>query len=106
MSIFIAKQTSNDLSFKSKINCTFDKSDLGKMDIQSRKIEFIQEFLKIQSEDVIAQFEKLLQKEKKAQSNEFSPMSIVEFNQRIDKSESDFEGKRYRTSSELLAKYK
>ena len=34
------------------------------MDLQSRKIEFIQEFLKIQSEDAIERLEKLLKKEK------------------------------------------
>jgi len=30
------------------------------MDLQARKIEFIQEFLKIQSEDIILRLEKLL----------------------------------------------
>jgi len=35
------------------------------MDIQSRKLEFIQDFLKLQSEEVIAQFEKLLKKKTK-----------------------------------------
>ena len=30
------------------------------MDIQSRKIEFVQAFLKLQSEEVISQFENLL----------------------------------------------
>lgn len=34
------------------------------MDIQTRKLEFIQEFLKIQSEDVIERLEKLLKKQK------------------------------------------
>lgn len=76
------------------------------MDIQSRKIEFIQEFLKIQSEEVISRFEKLLQKEKEVRPKEFSPMSVAELNRRIDKSEDDFKNKRYRTSSELLARYK
>ena len=75
------------------------------MDIQSRKAEFIQEFLKIQSEDVISQFEKLLIKEKKTEKS-FSPMSVAELNGRIEKSESDFKNGRYKTSSELTAKYK
>jgi len=73
------------------------------MDIQSRKIEFIQEFLKIQSEEVIAHFEKLMKREQKTKV--FSPMSVAEFNERINKSENDFRNNRYKTSSELLAKY-
>ena len=32
------------------------------MDIQSRKIEFVQAFLKLQSEELISQFENLLKK--------------------------------------------
>ena len=35
------------------------------MDLQTRKIEFVQEFLKIQSEEAIERLEKLLKKEKK-----------------------------------------
>lgn len=31
------------------------------MDIQTRKIEFVQGFLKLQSEEAISQFEKLLE---------------------------------------------
>jgi len=33
------------------------------MDLQSRKIEFVQEFLKLQSEEAISRLEKLLKKE-------------------------------------------
>lgn len=77
------------------------------MDIQNRKIEFIQEFLKIKSEDVIAQFEKLLKKEQKtAASKAVTRMSINEFNDRIDHAEDDFGNKRYKTNAELIAKYK
>jgi hypothetical protein len=73
------------------------------MDLQTRKIEFVQEFLKLQSEELISQFEKLLQK--KAQKN-LKPMSIKELNSRIDKSEKDFKEGKFKTSSELLSKYK
>lgn len=55
------------------------------MDLQSRKLELIQEFLKIQSEDVISLLEKILKKETK-NSN---PMTIEEFNSRIDQSMKD-----------------
>jgi len=77
------------------------------MDIQSRKIEFVQEFLNIQNEELISQFEKLLKKGKKAKSDKLvSPMSIAELNSRITKSERDFTNKRYKESSELIDKYK
>lgn len=76
------------------------------MDIQTRKIEFIQEFLKIQSEEAIAQFENLLKKRKISDSEDlFKPMSIDELNKRIDKSEEDFKNDKYKSSSQLLSKY-
>ena len=77
------------------------------MDIQSRKIEFIQEFLKIQNVSTIEQFEKLLKKEKINESGKvITPMSVIELNNRIDRSEDDFKNGRYKTNDELLAKYK
>jgi hypothetical protein len=76
------------------------------MDLQSRKIEFVQEFLKVQSEEVISRLEKLLKKEKKASYERiFEPMTQDELNKRIDQSESDFQNNRFKSSSELLAKY-
>ena len=57
------------------------------MDLQTRKITFVQEFLKIQSEEVIVRLEKLLEKEKVRMTvSDFSPMTLEEFNKRIDKS--------------------
>ena len=85
-----------------KIICKFEKN-MKAMDLQTRKLEFIQEFLKLQSEEVISQFENLMKKRIK---DSFKPMSIEEFNKGIDKSEDDFKNGRYKTSSELLAKYK
>lgn len=78
------------------------------MDIQSRKIEFVQAFLKLQSEELISQFENLLKKKSVIKSDEqqqFKPMSLKEFNERIDKSESDFKNGRYKTTIELLEKF-
>lgn len=79
------------------------------MDLQTRKIEFVQEFLKIQSEEVISQLENLLKSKnaKGVDENEFfKPISIDEFNIRIDQSENDFKNGKYKTTSELLEKYK
>lgn len=74
------------------------------MDLQTRKIEFIQEFLKLQSEEVISQFEKLLKKKK--DSENFKPMTTAELNSRIDKSEQDFNDGKFKTSTQLANKYK
>ncbi len=76
------------------------------MDLQSRKIEFVQEFLKIQSEEIISRLEKILRKEKKAlEDRKFEPMTQDELNKRIDQSESDFRNNRFKSSSKLLTKY-
>lgn len=76
------------------------------MDLQSRKIEFVQEFLKLQSEEVISQLEKLLKKETKKIDRDLKPMTIEELNSRIDQSEDDFRNGRFKTTSQLLEKYK
>ena len=78
------------------------------MDIQSRKIEFMQAFLKLQSEEVISQLENILRKKSTIdleQNSDFKPMSLKEFNERIDKSENDFKNGKYKSTSELLKKY-
>ena len=76
------------------------------MNIDARKIEFIQEFLKLQSEEAISRLEKMLKKEKDTSDERlFNPLTIDELNKRIDRSESDFKNNRFKTSSELLAKY-
>ncbi len=76
------------------------------MDIQTRKIEFIQSFLKLQSEEVISKLENIL---KKNQADEIledlKPLSIKELNNRISQSEKDFENGNCKTTSELLTKY-
>ena len=57
--------------------------------------------------DVISQFEKLLKEKGVTKFQKLlSPMSIEELNKRIDKSENDFRNGRYKTSHELIAKYK
>ncbi len=90
--------------FPLKIIRKFEKI-FNLMDLQTRKIEFVQEFLKIQSEELISQLENLL-KNKSNVNDLFNPMSIEEFNNRIDQSEDDFKNGRYKTTSQLLEKYK
>ncbi|MDD2987081.1 hypothetical protein [Flavobacterium sp.] len=53
------------------------------MDLQTRKLNFIQEFLKLESEKTVSHLEKLLQKETDNNS-ELKPMTVKEFQKRID----------------------
>ncbi|SFN08370.1 hypothetical protein SAMN05421741_10160 [Paenimyroides ummariense] len=76
------------------------------MDLQTRKIEFVQAFLKLQSEEMISQFEKLLRNAKQSESeNDFEPFTVEELNERILQSEKDFENNKFKTTAELLSKY-
>lgn len=76
------------------------------MNIEARKIEFVKEFLKLQSEEAISRLENILRKEKNNSDERiFEPITEEELNKRIDKSESDFRNNRFKNSSELLAKY-
>jgi ferritin len=77
------------------------------MNLEARKIQFVQEFLKLQSEEVVSRLEKILRKEKIASEDQLvEPMTQDELNKRIDQSESDFRNNRFKSSSELLVKYK
>ena len=76
------------------------------MNLEARKIEFIKEFLKLQSEEAISRLEKILRKEKISSEKQlFEPMTHDDLNKRIDQSESDFQNNRFKSSAELLAKY-
>ena len=76
------------------------------MDLEARKIEFIKEFLKLQSEEAISRLENILNKEKNTSDKQvLEPMSQEMLNKRIEQSEADFQNKRYKSSSELLTKY-
>ena len=70
------------------------------MNIETRKIEFVQAFLNLQSEELISQFEKLL-KQTKQTEKELKPFTVEELHERIAKSEDDFENGRFKTQEEL-----
>lgn len=77
------------------------------MDLQTRKISFVQEFLSIQSEEVISRLEKYLKKEKiSMEKKTFKPMTISELNQRINQSEQDSINGKLTESKDLLKKIK
>ncbi|MGY8911549.1 MAG: hypothetical protein ACKVIG_17050 [Flavobacteriales bacterium] len=77
------------------------------MNIEARKIEFIQEFLKLQSDEAISKLEKILRKERNHFDNrKIEPMSVQELNMRIDKSMEDSKNGRLTEANDLLAEIK
>lgn len=74
------------------------------MDIQSRKIEFVQKFLKIESEEMISRLESIIINDDKGLIQRvIKPMSIEEFNLRIDKSMEDSKNGRLIEANDLKA---
>ena len=76
------------------------------MDLQTRKISFIQEFLKFQNEEIIAKFEKLLKAQVKKDKDSVEPMTLDEFNKRIDKSLDDSRNGKLTDIDELKSEIK
>ncbi len=78
------------------------------MNLEARKIEFVKEFLKIQSEEVISKLEKILMKENKSYSedSEFMPMTVAEFNDQIDRSLEDSKNDRVISAKDLKEEIK
>ena len=73
------------------------------MDLQTRKLTFVKEFLNIQSEDIVDRFEKMLKKEKKRSiEKNFDPMTLDEFNKRIDQSMLDSSNGKLTNIDELI----
>jgi di/tripeptidase len=72
------------------------------MDLQTRKIHFIQEFLQLKNEKIIEKFENILRIEKQNIYEEpVKPMSIDEFDELIDKAEDDSQNGRLLSSDEM-----
>lgn len=75
------------------------------MDIVARKLNFVQEFLRISDEDLVDKLEKFLRTERKKRvDKEVKPMTMNEFNQMIEKSEDDVTNGRVTEARELLKK--
>lgn len=73
------------------------------MDIQARKILFVQEFLRVADEELVTKLERVLRIERKKKlEEELSPMTMKEFNEIIDKSEDDFKNERVTEARNLL----
>ena len=74
------------------------------MDLQSRKIAFVQEFLRLQNEELISSLEKLLWQKQK--ESDISPMSEEQFNREIDQALEDSSKGRITKASDLKEKVK
>ena len=72
------------------------------MDLQTRKIEFVQAFLKLESEKAISHIDIVLQNETKATSD-FKPFTMKEFEKRISKSTEDSKNGRLTENSDLIS---
>ncbi|MDX9908763.1 MAG: hypothetical protein RBS23_04815 [Mariniphaga sp.] len=73
------------------------------MDIEARKLHFIQEFLRVSDDELVTKLERLLKMERKKKlEEEIRPMTLKEFNETIDKSEDDFANARVTEARNLL----
>ena len=76
------------------------------MDLSSRKLRFIQEFLKINSEKTIAHLEMVLKHEvENNPADKLTSFTTEELEDRIKQSEKDFLDGKFKTTEELLKKY-
>lgn len=75
------------------------------MAIEARKLAFMQEFLKLQNEDLLSRLERLLNSQNKNReiSSSSNPMSDSELNERIEKSLEDSKNGKLTSLSELLS---
>ncbi|RZL42771.1 MAG: hypothetical protein EOP00_23145 [Pedobacter sp.] len=73
------------------------------MDIQSRKISFIKEFLELQSEKTISLLEKVLKSETKNKVLEIEPMTIEQYQARIKISIQDSQNGNVTEADDLLS---
>ncbi|MEA4948431.1 hypothetical protein SDC9_123905 [bioreactor metagenome] len=75
------------------------------MDLQTRKIKFVQEFLGLEDEKLISRFERLIRKERKV-SDSFTPMRVSDLHRRIDLSMTDSENGKLTGADDLLDEIK
>ena len=75
------------------------------MDLEARKISFVQEFLRLQSEEIVIHLENLLHKQKvELLDQEMKSMNIEQFNKEIDQSLDDAKNARIISTKDLKSK--
>ena len=77
------------------------------MDLQTRKITFVQEFLRLQNEEIISVLENILRK-KKLDLYELNqkPMSMEQFNNEIDQALEDSKNGKLTKAADMKEKIK
>jgi len=76
------------------------------MNIESRKLLFIQELLRIKNEEIIIGLEKMLKQWKSKQhEKELKPMSLEQFNKEIDQAMTDSREDNVVKATELRKKW-
>jgi hypothetical protein len=74
------------------------------MNLEARKLSFIQEILKIKSKKTISRLETILRKEKTViEFENIQPMTMKKFNQRIDKSLDDSKKGKLTEADDLIS---
>jgi hypothetical protein len=77
------------------------------MNIEARKLNLIEEFLRIDDESLIAKLESFIKQEKKvSHERNLKPMSMNEFHEMIDHAKSDSDAGRVISHQELKRKVK
>lgn len=72
------------------------------MDLETRKISFVQEFLRLQNEEIVSGLEKLLRKEKaELIESDLKPTSMEQFDAEIDRAMEDSENGRIIKAADL-----
>jgi len=72
------------------------------MDLQTRKINFIQEFLRTANNDILEKFEKMLRQErKKMYEDEVKLMTLDQYDKRIDNALKDLKNNRVTNARKL-----
>jgi hypothetical protein len=76
------------------------------MDLEARKISFVQEFLRLESEEIVIDLENLLHKQKvELLDQEMKSMSMDQFNNEIDQSLDDAKNGRIIAAKDLRSKF-
>lgn len=75
------------------------------MNLEERKISFVQEFLRLQNEDIVIRLEKILrQRKSELVDEELKPMSMEQYNAEIDQALEDSRNGRMTKATELKAR--
>jgi len=73
------------------------------MELQARKIQFIQDILRLKNEKILQKLENILRLEKEKQiKEEFTQMTMAEYDTLIDQAENDAENNRLFNAEEIL----